>query len=433
MPTFPQPTSTEKAGHRLVVDSPDKILPAPRETLGSPALLYVFEFPPCEATAGPILMARLLKSYPHDKLHVLAGSYFLKRFQSGRLDCHHLSFPQTSDTGRWGLGRLKQLLEMALLPVLAVYCWQVIRRYRIAAVLSVAHNMFFLAAAVAARLARVPFVLVVHDDWIDSMQSRMWVPSAVARWCYRPVLRSAAQIYAVSPGMQQSLRQEYGVESEVQLPASEAQPSSSDPGSAPGTLRVAFAGTVTAVTIPSIDLLVKALQSPVMSGIKWSLDIYGAWPKDVRQLGWDDERIHGNGWASQQQLPAVLRQADVLYLPYSFDDDQLRIVQTSFPSKLADYLAAGRPVLICAPPESGVVPYAREGGFAELVDLPNKDLLAAALVRLATSPEHRQRLAALGLQVFAENHDIVRQRREFIACITRLVQQQGKQRGASPG
>ena len=366
-------------------------------------------------------MARLLKGYSNDKLRVLAGSHFLKRFQGGRLECHHLSFPQTSNTGRWGLGRLKQLLEIVLMPALVVYCRRVIRRYQIMAVVSVAHGTFFLAAAVAARLSRVPFVLVVHDDWIDFMRSRVWVPSAVARWSYRRVLRSAAQIYAVSPGMQQALRQEYGVESEVQLPATDARPASADPGSAPGALRVAFTGTLTAVTIPGIGLLVKALQSPALSGIKWSLDLYGALPIPLPQFGWDDERVHAHGWAPQQEVHAALRQADVLYLPYSFDDDRSRIVQTAFPSKLADYLAAGRTVLICAPPDSTVMSYAREGGFAEVVDRPSEDLLAAALVRLATSPEHRQRLAARGLQVFAENHDIVRQQREFMACVARLV------------
>jgi glycosyltransferase involved in cell wall biosynthesis len=232
--------------------------------------------------------------------------------------------------------------------------------------------------------------------------------------------------------MQKALRDDYGAEAEVLLPASDAQPATADPGSAPGALRVAFAGALNFATIPGIDLLVEALQSPALSKIKWSLDLTGAWPKDLRQFGWDDERVHAHGWPPQQEMHAVLRQADVLYLPYSFDQAQLRFVQTSFPSKLADYLAAGKPVLICAPPESGVVPYAREGGFAELVDRPDKDLLAAALVRLATSPEHRQRLAARGLQVFAENHDIVRQQREFVACITRLVQQQGKLRELVP-
>jgi glycosyltransferase involved in cell wall biosynthesis len=421
MPTVPQPTSTEQSGQPRVAGSPNAGPPVSQEKSGAPALLYVFEYPPGEATAGPILMARLLKGYPNDKLHVLAGYYFLKRFPGGRLACHHLSFPQTSNTGPWGLGRLKQLLEMVLMPALAAYCWRVIRRYRIEAVVGVAHGIFFVEAALAARLCRVPFVLMVHDDWLVFMRSRMWVPNRVARWCYRRVLRSAAKIYAVSPEMQQALRQEYGVESEVQLPASEARPASGDSDSARGTLRIAFAGTLTAVTIPSIDLLVKALQSPALSGIQWSLDLYGALPIHLQQAGWDDARVHAHGWAPQPEVHAALRRADVLYLPYAFDDANSRIVQTSFPSKLADYLAAGKPVLICAPPESTVMPYARAGGFAELVDRPSPDLLAAALLRLATSPEHRQQLVARGLQVFAENHDIVRQQREFMACIAHLV------------
>jgi glycosyltransferase involved in cell wall biosynthesis len=402
--------------------SPDG-LPRVEEEQSAPALLYVSEFPPCDVTAGNILIARLLKGYPAERLRVLAGSHFMKRFRDGQLDCAHIRFPQTSNVGRWGLGRLKQLLEIGLLPLLAVYCRRVIRRHGVEVVLSLGHNLYFVAAAAAARLSHVPFVLVVHDDWLHFMQWNMWVPNRAARWCYQRVLRSATHIYAVSPAMQEALREEYGVESEVQLPASEAQPGNEDPAGAPGRLQVVFAGTTTAATSASIDLLVKALRSPNLSEVAWKLDLYGASPEMLREFGWEDERIHAHGWAPQPELLAALRAADVLYLPYSFDASQARFVQTSFPSKLADYLASGKPVLLCAPPDAAVVPYARDGGFAEVVDCPSEELIAAALGRLASSPEHRACLAAQGTQVFAKNHDIVRQRLEFIARLTRLVDQ----------
>ncbi len=393
---------------------------------GAPRLLLVSDLQPCHVNGGPILMSRLLAGYPMDRLQVLAASYFLNSFPEGRLACEHISFPQPNNFGRWGLGRLKQLLQVASLPLLVFVCWREIRRRRIQVVAGVAHDLFFLAGALAARLSGVPFVLVVHDEWLFFIRPLMWLPNAVARWAYRRVLRSAAHIYAVCPEMRDVLRQEYGVESEVQLPAAEAQ-AAAEAVEAAGTLRIVFAGTLTGVAIPSLELLVRALKSAKLSGIAWSLDVYGANAEHLREFGWDgDARIQARGWAEQDELKAALRQADVLYLPYSFERATLRFVHTSFPSKLADYLAAGRAVLICAPPESSVVPYARERGFAEVVDRPSEELLAEALARLG-SAEHRRRLAARGLHVFAENHDIARQQREFVACMARLAEQ-GKAR-----
>jgi glycosyltransferase involved in cell wall biosynthesis len=223
--------------------------------------------------------------------------------------------------------------------------------------------------------------------------------------------------------MQKALLDDYGVESVVQLPASDAQPARVAAGGAPGNLRIVFAGSLTSASIPGIDLLVNALRSEVLAGLRWSIDLYGATPQEVERHGWCDERIRSHGWTSQKVLHSALRTADVLYLPYPFDQALARFMRTSFPSKLADYLTAGKPLLICAPPDSTVMSYARMGGFAEVVDSLNQDLFAAALLRLATSVEHRQRLGARAVQVFAANHDIESQREDFRRAVAALAHQ----------
>ena len=43
-------------------------------------------------------------------------------------------------------------------------------------------------------------------------------------------------------------------------------------------------------------------------------------------------------------------------------------METAFPSKIADYLAAGKPILVFGPRYSSLVRYASEQGFAEIVD-----------------------------------------------------------------
>jgi hypothetical protein len=51
----------------------------------------------------------------------------------------------------------------------------------------------------------------------------------------------------------------------------------------------------------------------------------------------------------QSELPRILSSADILFLPYSFSQIARKAIETAFPSKIADYLAAGRPILVFGP------------------------------------------------------------------------------------
>ncbi|MGE0527785.1 MAG: glycosyltransferase [Bdellovibrionales bacterium] len=58
-------------------------------------------------------------------------------------------------------------------------------------------------------------------------------------------------------------------------------------------------------------------------------------------------RGHGRfpGWLGQDEMETLLAGCDLLYCPYPMSADFRDIVETSFPSKLVNYMSSGRPIL----------------------------------------------------------------------------------------
>jgi glycosyltransferase involved in cell wall biosynthesis len=144
-------------------------------------------------------------------------------------------------------------------------------------------------------------------------------------------------------------------------------------------------------------------------------------PERIHDWGWDHHSISVHPWVSQQELQAVLRRADILFLPYSFSEASRYAVESAFPSKTADYLAAGRPILVFGPRYSSLVRYAKEQGFAEVVDNCDEDLLARGIERILSDSAYRSQLCKRSLAVFEQKHNIVRQRKEFRSLLSRIT------------
>ena len=385
-----------------------------------PRLLYMCDLPPSNLNGGPILMRRLLADYPADRLTVACAPDFMRRAAGTLLDCQHVTLFRTSGTGRWGLGRVKQLVDLLAVPHIQRAAETIIREKRIEAVLTVAQDLFFLAAVGAARNVGVPCVAVVHDDWVSCIGRHMFVPRAAAPRLFRRTLQRASRVYAVSAGVQDWLAQDFGVASQVQLPATEAHDEVSTRARSENPFRIAYTGSLTAGPMVTMGLLVNVLLHD-FAGHSWQLNLYGAFEQTARDRGWADPRIRAHGWSTQEQVRAALRDSDLVYLPMGFDPESRLFSVRSFPSKFADYLASGRPALVCAPPEASVSRYIREHACAELVEEPSPQRLADALRTLMYNPERRQSLASRGLEKFRAYHDIRVQQQEFVADLQRLI------------
>jgi len=391
------------------------------------SLLYICDFPPCNCHGGAILLRRLLEGYTSENLLVITSTTGMRMSNdTERLECQHISFPVLGVSRiRW-FGRLKHILNWAILGLACCTALFSIVRKRVDAVLTVMHGRFYFAAALAECLTRKPYIVVVHDDFISTANQVSGFSANILFPLARLVLRSAAHVYSVSVEMQSFLRREFGVDSELQLPATAGsavrKQCSFDTENGPV---VVFAGGVTYAVEDSLNLMANLITSGCAAryGLpNLKLRLYSPISTEqVKQLRWDHKNIEIEGWVTQSELLDGLTNADILFLPYSFADSSRHAVETAFPSKTADYLASGKPILILAPNFSSLVRYAKEEGFAEIVEEFDPGTLAESIQRIASSPAYRASLAKKAHQVFYKNHDIVRQRAGFSAMLRQLA------------
>jgi glycosyltransferase involved in cell wall biosynthesis len=296
---------------------------------------------------------------------------------------------------------------------------RIVRRRRIAAILTVLHGRFYFAAALAARLSGIPYIVVVHDDYVTGMNT-------MVRRLTKAIMRNAAHVYSVSPEMQDTIQSQFGVESELQRPASERPRFESVPPQS-HELSIVYAGQITWAVQDSISALIDLIMSGKLKeyGVESAkVHLYTVVKEErKRAWGWDHPDVVVHPWVGQAELPEVLHRADILFLPFSFAPAERHTVETAFPSKTADYLASGTPILVFGPNYSSIVAYARREGFAEIVTEPGSESLARAIQRIALDPDHRQKLGSRALQVFSKYHDISKQRSEFMHVLYAITQE----------
>lgn len=388
-------------------------------------MLYVCDFPPSHAAGGSILLARLLDGYPTSSLIVLTGSHASDlSTKQGRLACRHLTFPTSKGWGRWGLGRLRVALDWLRLPLLTLSAIRVIRRHSIQTMMTLLHGRFYFAVWAAARITRTPYVVFVHDYYLNGEAS---IGQKLIRAASRTVLNDAARVFAVSAGMQQKIKDELGVNSDLQLPATKAQvPRNQRNWEVHNEhLNIVYAGAITSVVEDCLDLLTQIVKSGALKecGIaSATLQLFSSMsPDKLLSHGWNHPDVHVGSWIPQTQLPQALSDSDILFLPFSFHESARETTETAFPSKTADYLASGTPILVFGPKYSTIVKYARDQGFAEVVDEFNAAALVLGIQSVALSPSRQKELTTRSLATFAKNHDIDLQRREFGLCLREIV------------
>ena len=112
--------------------------------------------------------------------------------------------------------------------------------------------------------------------------------------------------------------------------------------------------------------------------------------------------------AKRSEIPGLQVSADILFLPLAFKEHgyhHFTIVRTASPSKLPEYLAAGRPILVYAPPDSYYAKYAKKEGFGLVVDKPDLNLLQEAIMELKNDRILCERMVKNARRVAIEYHD----------------------------
>jgi glycosyltransferase involved in cell wall biosynthesis len=314
--------------------------------------------------------------------------------------------------------RLRALGNVGVSLKVAAESIRMVRRDDVRALLAIYPKQhFLLAACVASAFSRKPLAVYFMDTYVEGLPRGR----KVARTIERYLARRAGLVFAMSEAHRTELQGRwagYGAEDVpiVELPhpydAEEDVPATELAGS-PAIL---FTGAIYDAQADSIRRLIRALDE--IEGAELHLLTQSSVDELAALRIHESDRVHIRA-ASRAEARSAQRGADILFLPIAFDAKP-HVIATASPSKMPEYLATGRPILVHAPADSYLTRYAREQRFAEIVDERDAAALAAAVRRLCTHDARRAELAEAAAQTL-ERHRADAVAQTFSAELRRAV------------
>lgn len=373
-----------------------------------PRLLYLSDVPVEATYHGSLLIYRLLTDWPCDKLQIIETN-LLRSLPSKRLPAVtykslYLGNPTLYHT------RFQSLYGSYIFLTIESYINKVLAfsgNFEPEAIITVAHGFSWLLAARYAEIKKIPLHIICHDDLPSQIKV---IPRLISRVTdtFGKVYRQAESRFCVSSFMEETYERLYHATGTVlyALRSKNApdykQPPERLSGSSEKPFTVVFAGTVNSLGY------VKALTAlaEVLSQMGGRLYIYGPLETDkAAEFGLLKPNIFLKGLIQSPELLMCLRQeADVLFVPMSFDLDDKVNMEIAFPSKLSDYTSVGIPLLIYGPPYCSAVRWAKSNSGAAVIAESESELIAV-IQKLSRDQHYRIMLGkaalATGQQYFS--------------------------------
>ena len=137
----------------------------------------------------------------------------------------------------------------------------------------------------------------------------------------------------------------------------------------------------------SIRLLGRAIEICKKNDIHWNLELYGT--ADIPELnssGILTSNVLYKGKVGQVEGVNLLQQADLLIIPLTYDEMMLKSYKFSFPTKLSEFLATGKPVLILSSPLTASSIFCKRHNVGKVIDTPSLEEVVSYLTDLWRNP-----------------------------------------------
>lgn len=254
----------------------------------------------------------------------------------------------------------------------------------------------------------IPLVVFMGDDWYGvsrfSFSPLFWLHKALLRRTMRSVVGSATRLFSACDQMGEEYRRIFGVEYTT-LPTACGAIALEPACGAGAPVELSYIGKVSLGRWTTLERIGAALGDINASGQRARLRIYSTERLDRRMV--KRLTIPGAmefmGGLNAAEVGQVIEKSDILVHVESMDKVNRKFTRLSLSTKIPEYLASGRCILVAGPAEVGSIRYIRDHEAGMVVS----DLAALRenLETLISNPELRRRYALNGLRLAREKHD----------------------------
>ena len=342
--------------------------------------------PHTQCGGGPLAMYRHFVLHNDVDLLVCSTGFIHEGLSRGHQIARHRFITRVQNTR---LTRWVRQFQILVEPYL--WCRQLepmLRNFRPDVIFTVADPADSWSAYLLAKRMEIPLVVNFQDWWPTSNYSGAYErPFPFVRKImerrFRQMHREAVAVFATSHGMLDWLGERPGarVLFPTGAPRAEGQTPSFAPNRADGPLTVAYAGQIPRASYGKQVLQVANAVAHQRDSLQ--LKVYA--PRlDNQSEVVDKLQSMGfyGGFLPGHLLLDELARCDVLLAVMTFGKNSRLFAETSFTTKILDYAAVGRPIVIWAPEYAAPVQLARRTGFALTCTDPDAESLIKTIEEL---------------------------------------------------
>jgi glycosyltransferase involved in cell wall biosynthesis len=258
------------------------------------------------------------------------------------------------------------------------------------------------AAFAAAKRLGIRFYAHYFDWWMYQFYWYKEISFAKAK--ENEILKNAAGVFVPNESLASELKQRYGIEpiiirnpcefntetnelikttESISINRSDATGGFSDNNltTSKQTIRILYTGAIYGAQSDAVKNLLSALDLIDDCDIK--LIVYTTVSHNILKLKGIKGKIEIYGHIPNNEIRLAQQHADLLFLPLSFKTHYNKeVITTAAPSKMSDYLASERPILVHAPADSFVAQFFSENECGLVVSKREPVTLANELKKL---------------------------------------------------
>jgi hypothetical protein len=282
-----------------------------------------------------------------------------------------------------------------------------------AVVLTLAYKNGCWVAQNYAKRHGLPLAVRFDDWWSDCIPCTLFFKNRIEKdWI--KLAREADISICISEGMREALG--LGVDSPVVLPIPPVgRKRSLRPASDEKTFRVCYLGNMS-----DYGPILEGLARLALKQDRVRIEFRGpkpSWDAELQTEMRNKGLLHGFGQG--QEFEKWFGSFDAYLVAMFFDKGQRRRVETCFATKLMEYIALGKPIVIWAPESAAVTKWAISDGRALCVNSPDPQGLLASLSMLAENLPQQIQLGNAARSAYELDCSPAQLQNEFLLSLRR--------------